>query len=109
MAFKKGYDPNRNYGGRPKGSRNKMSSADLIEAIKKVEEKKRQTFLEAWIEAAWGDPNAMSNLANYILPKLKSVEGVISTFETVMSDDLAKTIQDKLRERYEGQSDGDTC
>ena len=98
--FKKGFDPGRNLGGRPKGSKNKFSISALQHAMKAVEFNKQQTFMAAWIESAWGDATAMSNIANYMLPRLKSIEGLVTTFESSMSDDLAKTIQDKLRERY---------
>lgn len=86
--------------GRPKGSKNKFSIAELAQAIKKVERQKQKKFMLAWVEAAWGDPDKMSNIANYMLPKLKSIEGIITSFESSMSDELAKSIQDKLRERY---------
>jgi len=76
--FKKGYDPRRGPG-RPKGSTNRFSVADLRRAITKVEERRKEAFMEAWIEAAWGDPKAMGNIANYMLPKLRAIEGVMGT------------------------------
>ena len=98
--FKKGFDPGRNLGGRPKGSANKFSIAELQRAIKFVERDKQKTFMAAWIESAWGDATAMGKIANYMLPRLKSIEGVVATFESSMSDELAEAIQKKLKERY---------
>jgi len=98
--FKKGFDPGRNLKGRPKGSFNKFSIAKLQRAIKSIEYEKQEAFMIAWLKAAWGNTDAMSAIANYMLPKLKSIEGLVATFDASMSDDLAKGIQDKLRERY---------
>jgi len=97
--FKKGYDPRRGPG-RPKGSTNRFSVADLRRAITKVEERRKEAFMEAWIEAAWGDPKAMGNIANYMLPKLRAIEGVMGLVETSMDDATAEAIRNKLKERF---------
>jgi len=86
--------------GRPKGSRNKFSIADLAAAIKTVEKEKRRSFMEAWVEAAWGNAKAMSSIANYMLPKLRAIEGVMGLVETSMDDATAESIRNKLRERF---------
>lgn len=96
--FVKGFVTNPN--GRPKGSTNRFSIADLRKSIENVEKKKRKKFMEAWIESSWGDANAMSNIANYMLPKLRSIEGAIGLVESSMSDELAISIQQKLKERF---------
>ena len=98
-SFKKGKDPRRNLGGRPKGSKNKFSVADLRHSIENVEKKKQQTFMEAWIESAWGDPQSMSAIMQFMLPKLKSIEGMVGSFEATMEDELAIAIQNKLKRR----------
>ena len=90
-----------NPSGRPKGSTNRYSLPDLMSAIKVVEKKKQKTFLQKWIESAWGNANDMSKIMEFMLPRLKSIEGLMATFESSMTDDLAKSIQDKLRKQYE--------
>jgi len=99
--YQKGFDPGRNLAGRPKGSTNRFSIADLRRSIENVERKKHQKFMEAWIEAAWGDANAMNSIANYMLPKLRAIEGAIGLVESSMTDDVAQTIQQKLKERFD--------
>ncbi|KKN28935.1 hypothetical protein LCGC14_0849330 [marine sediment metagenome] len=97
--FKKGQVANPK--GRPKGTANRFSIADLAKAIKFVERDKQQTFMAVWIEAAWGNASDMSTIANYMLPKLRSIEGLVGTFEASMDDDTAERIQNKLKERFE--------
>lgn len=97
--FKKGH-PSANPKGRPVGSTNRFSIVGLAKAIKGVEITKQQTFMAAWIEAAWGDAGDMSKIIEFMLPKLRSIEGVVTTLEASMSTDLAKSIQDELRKRF---------
>ena len=99
--FQRGEDSKRKGNGRPKGSTNRFSIADLKRSIEAVEKKKKKSFLEAWIEAAWGDANAMSNVANYMLPKLRAIEGIMGLVESSMDDAMAETIRQKLKERFE--------
>ncbi|KKM03222.1 hypothetical protein LCGC14_1776600 [marine sediment metagenome] len=89
-----------NLKGRPKGSGNKLCLTSFVKAIKYVEEENEERFMISWLRSAWGDSAAMSEIANYMLPKLRSIEGLVTTFESSMDDDLAKKIQDELRERY---------
>ena len=89
-----------NLQGRKKGSFNRFSIAGFAKAIKYVAEENKEEFMIAWLRSAWGIPAAMSEIANYMLPKLKSTESTVTTFESSMSEELAKTIQDKLKERY---------
>jgi len=56
--------------------------------------------MEAWIEAAWGDANAMGSIANYMLPKLRAIEGAIGLVESSMDDATAESIRKKLKERF---------
>jgi len=100
--FPKGVSGNPN--GRPKGSKNKFSITELVQAIKSVEKKKKKGFMERWIELTWNDANAMSNVMNYMLPKLRATEGTLTTFETSMSDEDSAAIRKKLAKQWKNGS-----
>ena len=89
--------------GRPKGSKNKFSIAELAQAIAKVEEREKSGFLEAWVELAWGDVAAMGMIVQYMLPKLRSIEMSGDMNIGMESVEEAKKIQDILRGGYEKQ------
>lgn len=91
--------------GRPKGSKNKYSVAELQHSIKNVEKRLRMEFLEAWIEAAWGDANDMATIANFMLPKLKSIEQVLLPVDSVESRKKAFEIQKMIRERCQSRDE----
>lgn len=97
--WKKGCPPP-NPKGRPKGSMNRFSIAGLVKAIKSVEDEKKEAFMIAWLESAWGNASDMTAVMNYLLPRLRSIEGLVVTYESSMTDDIAKAIQDKLKEKY---------
>ena len=84
--------------GRPAGSKNKYSVAELEQAIKTVEEKKHKTFLEAWIEAAWGNATDMANVANFMMPKLRAIEQITYAADS-MSDEEAEDIRKEKKEQ----------
>lgn len=86
--------------GRKKGTVNKFSVAELARAIKSVEYDKRQQFMIAWLESAWDNAGDMSKIVEFMIPKLRSIEGVLTTFDASMSDERAKNIQKDLRKRY---------
>ena len=85
--------------GRPKGSRNKCSAAELQAAIGTVEEEKRKTFLVTWVKAAWGDPTNMAAIANFIMPKLRAIEQVTFAADSA-SDEEAEKWRQEMYERF---------
>lgn len=90
-----------NLKGRPKGSTNKYSVADLHRAIKAVEERKgnKKTFLEVWIESAWGNAADMALVANFMMPKLRAIEQVTFVVDS-MEDEEAKQIREEMLKRF---------
>lgn len=90
-----------NLKGRPKGSTSRFSIYDLKRAIKSVEHDKKQAFLISWLESAWDDAGDMSKIIEFMMPKLRSIEGFVSTFDGDMTDKIAASIQKRLKERFE--------
>lgn len=90
-----------NLNGRPKGSKNRYSIAELWNAIKVVEKKKRKPLLQHYAEQAYAEPMILVSIMKKLLPDLKGIEGFVATFEASMTDELAKKIQGKLKERFE--------
>lgn len=84
--------------GRPKGSGHKYSVTELETAIEVVEEKKGETFLQAWIGAAWGDATDMANVANFMMPKLRAIEQITYAADS-MSDEEAEDIRKEKKEQ----------
>ncbi len=98
--FKKGKDSRRNTKGRPKGSRNKFSIAELTNAIASVENRPdKKKLLVRFVEQAYKNPTVMIALMKKLLPDLKAVETTVTGFESSMSDEMAKSIRVKLRAR----------
>jgi len=86
--------------GRPKGSRNKYSVADLYEAIKEVEEEEKKNLMKHFVKQAFADKTVLVALMKKMLPDLKSVEAIVADFRSAMDDEMAKAIQDKLKGRF---------
>jgi len=89
-----------NLKGRPKGTSNKFSIASLAKAIKFVEEEERKQFIIQWIESSWGDASAMAKIVEFMMPRLKSVESLVSNIDSSMSDKEAAEIRKKLKKRF---------
>ena len=85
--------------GRPKGSKNKYSVADLQAAIEAVEKKKGKTFLQAWVDAAWGDATDMAAVANFMMPKLRAIEQITLAADSA-SDEQAEKWRAEMYERF---------
>lgn len=84
--------------GRPKGSGSKYTAEDLHAAIEAVEKLKEKTFLEAWVEAAWGNATDMASVAGFMLPKLRAIEQITYTADS-MSDEEAEDIRKEKKEQ----------
>lgn len=91
--------------GRPKGSKNKFSIAELQQAMKNCEKRERMSFMEAWIECAWGNPGDMATIANFMLPKLKSIEQIIVPGESTEGRKRNLEIQRVLQDRCKTEAD----
>jgi len=93
-----GHTANRN--GRPKGSKNKYSIKELMDAIKEVELETGESLLKVFVMKGYADKTVMIALMKKLLPDLKSIEGVMANFEASMEDEVAKSIQEELLQRY---------
>jgi len=86
MAFKKGETTNPV--GRPKGSVNKRT--ELMNALKRVEKKKRKTIWAHFIEEAYKDRGVLIALMKKLVPDMKFIEGdiglVIKAVELIFKD-----------------------
>ncbi len=74
--------------------------ATVLKTVKAtVEKKKRKSLLVHFIEKAYEDNRVLIACVDRILPALKAIEfaGVVGSS---MSDELAKSIQDTLKERF---------
>ena len=89
-----------NPAGRIKGSTNRYSIKTLMDAIAKVEGKQGKPLLQHFISEAYHDKTVLVAVMKKVLPDLKSIESLVTSFESAMDDTLAKEIQDELKERY---------
>lgn len=102
--FKSGKDWNGNKNGRPKGSKNKFSVAELQKAFEKAAKKnKGKTILEHLAEEAYSDSTLAVALMKKMLPDMRTIE-MIGALVTEMSSEEAKRIQEQLRKRFAGHN-----
>lgn len=74
----------------------------LRKAVKAASMAKKKDFYRHVVERAFVNDAVLIALMKKFVPDLKSYQGIITTFEASMDDELAKTIQQKLyKERYE--------
>lgn len=85
--------------GRPAGSKNKYSVAELHEALEIVEKKKNKAFLVKWIESAWGNAADMANVVNFMMPRLRAIEQVTFVADSA-SDEVAEKWRKEMYERF---------
>ena len=89
-----------NPNGRPKGSSNKFSIKELVQAIRDVEEERKMPLLKHFVNGAYDNPTVLIALAKKLLPDLKSIEGLLATYDATMTDEVAEAIRKKLLKRY---------
>lgn len=93
-----------NPSGRPKGSKNKGSMAELNEAIRDVAKKKRKSILRHFVEEAYVDNTVLIALMKKLCPDLRSTEGTMVTFESSMPDEEAAAIRKILLMRWKNNN-----
>lgn len=96
--FPKGVSGNSN--GRPKGSGYRYLIKDLVNAIRVVEDEEGEELLVHFVRMAYTDTHVLIALGKKLLPDLKSIEGLLATYDATMTDGVAELIRKKLREQY---------
>ena len=88
-----------NPGGRPPGSN---FLQEFIDAKNCVEKEKKQSLLKHFLRRAWESDKVLIACVEKILPSLRAIELTTSPSEW-MSDEIASSIRDKLKERYDAR------
>jgi hypothetical protein len=90
----KGFAPNPL--GRPLLGTNRLEL--LLDAVRRVECKKNKMLLDYFVERAYEDDSVLIAVVRKLNPDLAAIQ--LSAAVDVMSDETARDIQAKLRERY---------
>ena len=99
----KGCSP-QNITGRPKLGTNRLEL--LLNAVRRVESRENKNLLEYFIERAFDDDGVLIALIKKLHPDLAAIQ-LSALSDDSINDEIALSIQEKLRNRYESRSSSD--
>ena len=77
----------------------------LLDAVRKVENRKNKKLLEYFVERAYADDGVLIAVIKKLHPDLSAMQlSSMTGFNDSMSNELALSIQEKLMRRYESDS-----
>lgn len=101
MAFKRGHSGNPN--GRPKGSKNLVTQHEFMEALRRVEGKRKIHLLERFFERALKSDTVLIAVMKKLVPDLKALDMRLDLLvsQNKISGDEARDIRKKLADRMD--------